>query len=207
MPPMQVPRLPQLHLSTKNQASCWVKSPDRTFDFIWSSRQTITTPKAIPMTGSRKAATIEPSRSALWGLDNYDLLTMLPTLISSFSTNGMDSPLSMFRQRRGVVDGIESGPKPMRGSWNVRPRGTLYEKQVNGAANGTDIHPNKSDGLWQTPPGLWLQENEITTPFFGGANADQWGTFLDAYYKGFNVVYAEDTAATASPHYATETVK
>ncbi|KAK5008025.1 hypothetical protein LTR16_010589, partial [Cryomyces antarcticus] len=65
-------------------------------------------------------------------------------------------------------------------------------------------------GLWgaQTPLGLYLQENEITTLFFGGVNADQcvWGTFLDAYYKGFDVVYVEDISATTSPDYATQMV-
>jgi hypothetical protein len=65
--------------------------------------------------------------------------------------------------------------------------------QVEGVASGTDLHFNKSiwhqswvltladicvdrlSGLWgaQTPLGLWLQENEITTLFFGGVNADQ----------------------------------
>ena len=41
---------------------------------------------------------------------------------------------------------------------------------------------DRLSGLWgaQTPLGLWLQENEITTLFFGGVNADQcvWGTLL-----------------------------
>jgi len=37
----------------------------------------------------------------------------------------------------------------------------------------------------QTPLGLWLQENEITTLFFGGVNSDQcvWSTLIDAYFK------------------------
>ena len=35
--------------------------------------------------------------------------------------------------------------------------------------------PDRLSGLWgmQTPLGLWLQENEMTTLFFGGVNADQ----------------------------------
>lgn len=84
----------------------------------------------------------------------------------------------------------------MRGSWNARPYGPLYDLQVDGVKKGTDLYFNKSmsavksksstrhvlmqmtdrlSGLWgaQTPLGLWLQENEITTLFFGGVNADQ----------------------------------
>lgn len=70
---------------------------------------------------------------------------------------------------------------------------------------------DRLSGLWgaQTPLGLWLQENEITTLFFGGVNADQcvWGTLLDAYYKGFDVIYVDDLAATVSPTYATQMVR
>jgi nicotinamidase-related amidase len=38
-----------------------------------------------------------------------------------------------------------------------------------------DTCVDRLSGLWgaQTPLGLWLQENEITTLFFGGVNADQ----------------------------------
>jgi len=43
-------------------------------------------------------------------------------------------------------------------------------------------------GLWgaQTPLGLYLQESETTTLFFGGVNSDQcvWGNLIDAYFKG-----------------------
>lgn len=31
-----------------------------------------------------------------------------------------------------------------------------------------------------------------------------WGTFIDAYFKGFDVVYVEDCAGTTSPWYAEE---
>ena len=64
--------------------------------------------------------------------------------------------------------------------------------------------------MWgaQTPLGLFLQENEITTLFFGGVNADQcvWSTFIDAYFKGFDVVYVQDISASTSPYYATQMV-
>ena len=66
-------------------------------------------------------------------------------------------------------------------------------------------------GLWgaQTPLGLYLQESEITTLFFAGVNSDQcvWGTFIDAYFKGYDVVYLQDCAATASPWYAEQMVR
>ena len=34
----------------------------------------------------------------------------------------------------------------------------------------------------------------------------QWSTFIDAYFKGYDVVYVEDIAATTSPYYATQIV-
>ena len=62
------------------------------------------------------------------------------------------------------------------------------------------IRTDRLSGLWgaQTPLGLYLQENDITTLFIGGVNSDQcvWGTLIDAYFKGFDVVYVEDCAAT-----------
>ena len=35
--------------------------------------------------------------------------------------------------------------------------------------------PDRVSGMWgaQTPLGLWLEENQITTLFFGGVNSDQ----------------------------------
>lgn len=35
--------------------------------------------------------------------------------------------------------------------------------------------PDRVSGMWgaQTPLGLWLEENMITTLFFGGVNSDQ----------------------------------
>lgn len=147
-----------------------------------------------------------------WGLDNYDLLTIPPAFLDGFSNN--HSSTTTFGSDMGIVPGtnISAGLKLMRGSWNARPYGPLYDLQVEGVTSGTDLYFNKNrlSGLWgaQTPLGLWLQENEITTLFFGGVNADQcvWGTFLDAYYKGFDVVYVEDISVTTSPYYATQMV-
>ena len=146
-----------------------------------------------------------------WGLDNFDLLTIPPAFLSGFSPNDTDS--TSFGSDMGTIaGGIEVGPKLMRGAWNAQPYGDLYDLQTQGVAVGTDLYFNKNrlSGLWgaQTPLGLWLQENEMTTLFFGGVNADQcvWGTLLDAYYKGFDVVYVQDIAATTSPYAATEMV-
>ncbi|KAJ9139215.1 Isochorismatase hydrolase [Pleurostoma richardsiae] len=150
-----------------------------------------------------------------WGLTNYDLLTIPPVLKSQFSTD--DYANSTFGSDMGTIEQngttIAVGPKLMRGAWNAEPYGILGEMKDAGVAAGTDLvfHKNRLSGLWgpQTPFGLWLQENEITTIFFGGVNADQcvWGTFIDAYFKGYDVVYVDDIAATTSPVYASEMVR
>ncbi|KAL5377602.1 hypothetical protein DPSP01_009656 [Paraphaeosphaeria sporulosa] len=235
----------------------WVALPNKTFDLTRALYLPTTTPVTIPMNGSRKAAIIEPSRSALviidmqnfflhpdlnakatggrtavqptlnmiegfrkkgmpvlwtnWGLDEYDLLTIPPSRKDGFSSD--NSPLTTFGSEMGMVNGTYAGRTLMRGSWNARPYGPLYDAQVKGVADGTDFYFNKNrlSGLWgaQTPLGLYLQENQITTLFFGGVNADQcvWGTFLDAYYKGYDVVWVDDIAATTSPQAATDMVR
>ncbi|KAF1957010.1 Isochorismatase hydrolase [Byssothecium circinans] len=237
----------------------WIALPTKTYDLTRSLISPITTPLTIPMNGSRKAAIIEPSRSALviidmqeyflnpelspkaeggrkaveptlkmidgfrkkgmkvhwvnWGLDGKDLREIPPAFLAGFS-GGKDSPLTTFGSDMGnLSDGTPVGKKLMRGEWNARPYGPLYEAQVQGVANGTDFffHKNRLSGLWgaQTPLGLWLEENQMTTLFFGGVNADQcvWGTFLDAYYKGYDVVRVDDIAATTSPQSATDMVR
>lgn len=135
-----------------------------------------------------------------WGLTNYDLLTMPPAFKSGFATN--DFANATFGSDMGTIEDngttIAVGHKLMRGSWNAEPYGILGQMKDEGVANGTDLvfHKNRLSGLWgpQTPFGLWLQENEITTIFFGGVNADQcvWSTLIDAYFKGMYsvVLYA-----------------
>lgn len=129
-----------------------------------------------------------------WGLTSYDLLTIPPAFKSGFS-GGSDLANETFGSDMGSVaegDGtsVEAGGLLMRGSWNAEPWGVLGTMKDEGLAAGTDLYFNKNrlSGLWgpQTPYGTWLQENEITTIFFGGVNADQcvWGTFIDAYFKG-----------------------
>jgi nicotinamidase-related amidase len=229
------------------------------YDLTRSARMPTTNPVTIPMSGSRRSATIEPSRSALviidmqnfflhpglspratggraavaptvalvqgfraagmpvlwtnWGLDDFDLLTIPPSFLAGFSDD--NTAATTFGSQMGLVPNtsIDAGRKLWRGSWNAQPYGPLYPLQTAGVAAGTDyyFHKNRLSGLWgaQTPLGLWLQENEITTLFFGGVNADQcvWGTFLDAYYKGFDVVYVDDISATTSPQAATDMVR
>jgi hypothetical protein len=49
----------------------------------------------------------------------------------------------------GIVPGtnISAGAKLMRGSWNARPYGPLYDLQVEGVENGTDLYFNKSTSM------------------------------------------------------------
>lgn len=134
-----------------------------------------------------------------WGLTRYDLLTMPPAFKAGFTRNNSDIADQSFgsdmgpvtdTDRHGKNTTVEAGPMLMRGAWNVRPWGPLAAKMDEGLAAGTDLlfHKNRLSGLWgpQTPYGTWLQENEITTIFFGGVNADQcvWSTLVDAYFKG-----------------------
>ncbi|KAK4973945.1 hypothetical protein LTR28_011212 [Elasticomyces elasticus] len=174
-----------------------------------------------------------------WGLDNFDLVTIPPSFLEGFSNDStmattFGSDMGTIKAANG--SSIAVGRKLMRGSWNAQPWDKLYDAQVAGVASDTDLYFNKSkkpprspqcsiaqrrlltllridrlSGLWgaQTPLGLYLQEHEITTLFFGGVNSDQcvWGTLLDAYCKGFDVVYVDDIAATVSPEAAAEMVR
>ncbi|KAK4999837.1 hypothetical protein LTR66_001221 [Elasticomyces elasticus] len=151
-----------------------------------------------------------------WGLDNFDLVTIPPSFLEGFSNDS--TMATTFGSDMGTIkaangSSIAVGRKLMRGSWNAQPWDKLYDAQVAGVASDTDLYFNKNrlSGLWgaQTPLGLYLQEHEITTLFFGGVNSDQcvWGTLLDAYCKGFDVVYVDDIAATVSPEAAAEMVR
>ncbi|KAI7214934.1 Pre-mRNA-splicing factor [Hortaea werneckii] len=151
-----------------------------------------------------------------WGIDNYDLLTMPPALLDQFSDD--HSLNSTFCTEMGTIQEdngteVDLGKKLCRGSWNAQPYGPLYPAMLEGTANGTDYYFNKNrlSGLWgaQTPLGLYLQESGITTLFLGGVNSDQcvWSTLIDAYFKGFDVVYVEDIAGTTSPWYAEQMVR
>ncbi|KAI7277536.1 Pre-mRNA-splicing factor [Hortaea werneckii] len=235
---------------------------DTTYDLTRSDRMPVSSPKIIPMIGSREKAIIEPNRTAMvivdmqnfflhpqlspaadkgraavqptlnmieafranelkvlwvqWGIDNYDLLTMPPALLDQFSDD--HSLNSTFCTEMGTIKEengteVDLGKKLCRGSWNAQPYGPLYPAMLEGTARGTDYYFNKNrlSGLWgaQTPLGLYLQESGITTLFLGGVNSDQcvWSTLIDAYFKGFDVVYVEDIAGTTSPWYAEQMVR
>ncbi|KAB8225804.1 Isochorismatase hydrolase [Aspergillus novoparasiticus] len=139
-----------------------------------------------------------------WGIDDFDLMTMPPSLLA-------DSKES-FGSDMGVRDGIELGKLLWRGAWNSQSYGPLEPLRIEGEKAGTDLlfHKNRQSGLWgaQTPLGLWLEENKITTLFLGGVNIDQcvWGTLLDGFYKGYDVILVPDISATNSPYYASQMV-
>jgi nicotinamidase-related amidase len=128
-----------------------------------------------------------------WGLTEYDLLTIPPAFKAGFS-GGSYLANETFGSDMGTIKEngttIEVGRLLMRGSWNAEPYGVLGTMKDEGIKAGTDLWFNKNrlSGLWgpQTPLGLWLQENEVSTLFFGGVNADQcvWSTLVDAYFKG-----------------------
>jgi len=149
-----------------------------------------------------------------WGLTEYDLLTIPPAFKAGFSTNGSDLASQTFGSDMGTITEngttIHVGRKLMRGAWNAEPYGPLETLKNEGLAAGTDLlfNKNRLSGLWgpQTPLGLWLQENEMSTLFFGGVNADQcvWSTLVDAFFKGYDIVYVDDISATTSPTYAQE---
>jgi nicotinamidase-related amidase len=127
-----------------------------------------------------------------WGLTNSDLLYLPP------SVKAGASPELRADQTIGGEMGeyefenttITAGPMLAAGSWNVEPYGALKEVVEAGVQAGTDwlIPKNRLSGLWgaQTPLGMFLQQNEITTIFIGGVDADQCvrTTFMDAYFKG-----------------------
>jgi len=96
-----------------------------------------------------------------WGLDGRDLRDMPAAFLAGFSADGV-SPLSRCpegaRENATVLrcadtfgsdmgnlsDGTEVGELLMRGSWNARPYGPLYDAQVEGVKNGTDFYFHKS---------------------------------------------------------------
>ncbi|KAJ5215170.1 Isochorismatase hydrolase [Penicillium citrinum] len=146
-----------------------------------------------------------------WGIDDGDLTTMPPSLLADFS-NGTNQMSRSFGSDLGQSDGIEFGRLLWRGAWNSQSYGPLEPLRIAGEKAGTDLlfHKNRQSGLWgaQTPLGLWLQENRVTTLFLGGVNIDQcvWGTLLDGFYKGYDVFLVPDISATDSPDYASQMV-
>ncbi|KIK68119.1 hypothetical protein GYMLUDRAFT_810917 [Collybiopsis luxurians FD-317 M1] len=164
-----------------------------------------------------------------WGVTNFDIINMPPAFIQGFSSD--DTSATSFGSEMGTVIvpqsdqsiaatsstpgpniTIDAGRKLTRGSWNAQLWGDLFTEQTEGVANGTDFYFNKNrlSGMWgpSTPLQMWLQDNSITTLFLGGVNIDQcvFGTLIDAYYKGYDVILLDDISATTSPLSATEMV-
>ncbi|KAJ6603762.1 Isochorismatase hydrolase [Mycena sp. CBHHK59/15] len=148
-----------------------------------------------------------------WGLTANDVLSMAPNLLYTFG-NG-DSEKTLGTEMGEINDNgtlVDMGAKLVRGSWNAQAWGELFTLQQAGIANGTDFHFNKNrlSGMWgtSTPLQMFLQDEGITTLFFGGVNTDQcvYGTLLDSAYKGYDTVLVTDISATVSPPSATEMV-
>jgi len=162
-----------------------------------------------------------------WGLTEFDMMNMPPAFIRGFSSDGTsktsfgsdmgtiivpksDPSIPATSKTSGGNMTVEVGRKLVRGTWNAQPWGALFKEQVDGVAAGTDFYFNKNrlSGMWGTgtPMQTWLQDNSMTTLFFGGVNIDQcvWGTLLDSYYKGYDVILMDDISATTSPLSATQ---
>lgn len=57
-----------------------------------------------------------------------------------------DCLIATFGSDMGALeDGTEVGKKLMRGSWNARPYGPLYDAQIQGVESGTDLYFHKSE--------------------------------------------------------------
>ncbi|KAK7468870.1 hypothetical protein VKT23_003369 [Stygiomarasmius scandens] len=133
-----------------------------------------------------------------WGLTDTELTTLPPSTIRGFMKSG----------RPGSGFGSELpgnfGRLLMRDAYNSALYGPLQDSYEKGAKTGTDvwIHKNRMSGIWeQTHLDNYLKENGLTTLLFAGVNTDQCvlGTFIDAYYKGYDCILVEDATGTTSP--------
>ncbi|KAG2044881.1 Isochorismatase hydrolase [Suillus americanus] len=132
-----------------------------------------------------------------WGLTDQELKTLPPAVVRGFMKGGFGG--------FGTEMPGNFGRLLMRDARNSELYGPLQEEYLKGEKEGTDvwIHKNRMSGIWghQTALDLYLKENGITTLLFGGVNADQCvsGTFIDAYFQGYDCVMVEDITATTSP--------
>ncbi|KAK6852084.1 Isochorismatase hydrolase [Apiospora arundinis] len=213
-----------------NEYNYWTVLSNGTVDLTRGVTMPVTAPKVIPMvkSASHPAIIVEPKRTVLCLVD-YQNLFLHPAItpsaaagraaasgpavdmIKSFRKAGMKVTwVNWGLTNPNASKKVDAGPMLMRDTWNARPWGVLGPLMDEGIAAGTDLlfNKNRLSGLWgaQTPFGLWLQENEITTIFFGGVNADQcvWSTLVDAHFKGYDTVYVDDLSATISPDYTTQ---
>ncbi|KAF8919149.1 Isochorismatase-like protein [Mucidula mucida] len=151
-----------------------------------------------------------------WGLNTYDILNIGPSykygFASSTGANGTKNAEASVGSEMGVYGGVDYGRKLMEGYYNTQPYGPLLALAEEGIAAGTDVYfpKNRQSCLWgaQTPMGIYTEANEISTLFFSGVNIDQcvYGSYNDAYYKGYDAIIVQDASATTSPSYATEMV-
>jgi nicotinamidase-related amidase len=106
----------------------------------------------------------------------------------------------------GQAEPIDMGPKLRQGSWNAELWGPLKEFAEEGYKAGTDVHiwKNRYSALCgHQPLGLWLQENGITTTLWGGVATDVcvWGSMIDAYYLGYDMIMVKELANTTGPEH------
>jgi len=111
----------------------------------------------------------------------------------------------------GHAEPIDMGGKLIRGSWNAELWGPLKEFAEEGIKAGTDVHiwKNRFSALCgQQPLELWLQDNQITTTLWGGVMTDVcvWGSMLDAYYKGYDMIMVKELSNTTNPDHVIKTV-
>lgn len=89
----------------------------------------------------------------------------------------------------------------MTGSWNAQ----LYKTVADACDPAADVvcHKDRVSGLWngKTAFSDALKEHGIHTLLFAGVNTNQCvhGTFLDAYYRGYDCILVEDCCATKTP--------
>ncbi|KZO89820.1 Isochorismatase hydrolase [Calocera viscosa TUFC12733] len=110
----------------------------------------------------------------------------------------------------GSAEPIDMGGKLIKGSWNAELWGPLKEFADEGIKAGTDVHiwKNRFSALaGQQPLELWLKDNQITTTLWGGVMTDVcvWGSMIDAYYKGFDIVMVNELANTTNPDFVIKT--
>ncbi|EJT96760.1 Isochorismatase hydrolase [Dacryopinax primogenitus] len=146
------------------------------------------------------------------GMNEADRYTLPPSYLAmSYKRDN-----ATFNQSIGTVSipgqakPIDMGGKLIKGSWNAELWGPLKAFAEEGYKLGTDVHiwKNRFSALCgHQPLELWLQENQITTTLWGGVVTDVcvWGSMLDAYYKGYDMVMVKELANTTSPDFVVKT--
>ncbi|KIY63412.1 Isochorismatase hydrolase [Cylindrobasidium torrendii FP15055 ss-10] len=149
-----------------------------------------------------------------WGLNEYDLRDIGPAYKYGFAATVDDvkDPSASLGSEMGEYGGVDYGRKLVDGYYNTEPYGPLAHLMKEGLEAGTDLYfpKNRQSCMWgaQTPMGIYVEANLISTLFFSGVNIDQcvYGSFNDAYYKGYDAIIVQDCSATTSPPAATEMV-